>query len=181
MTGGQKSYGTGGYFKSPLERILPISMEMRREHRKMSLAISVALDRSGSKAAPISGGRIKMDLADLGTVQVLDLLSPMDEIGRHRRGQRPARNCTDGYRGKKCRLRSKILSIDSMGGGIFIYEALVAAARQIATAKAQTKHIILFADAADSRRARAITKRSSKNARLRHHRERRWTRHGTRQ
>ena len=56
-------------------------MEMRREHRKMSLAIVVALDRSGSMSAPAGGGRIKMDLADLGAVQVLDLLSPMDEIG----------------------------------------------------------------------------------------------------
>src|SRR5205823_993932 len=81
MTGGQKSYGPGGYFKSPLERILPISMEMRREHRKLSLAIVVALDRSGSMAMPAGGGRMKIDLADLGTVQVLDLLSPMDEIG----------------------------------------------------------------------------------------------------
>ena len=81
MTGGQKSYGPGGYFKSPLERVLPVSMEMRREQRKLSLAVVVALDRSGSMSMPAGGGRIKMDLADLGTVQVLDLLSPMDEIG----------------------------------------------------------------------------------------------------
>jgi hypothetical protein len=81
MTGGQKSYGPGGYFKSPLERVMPISMEMRREHRKLSVAVVVALDRSGSMSMPAGGGRIKMDLADLGTVQVLDLLSPMDEFG----------------------------------------------------------------------------------------------------
>ena len=47
-------------------------------------------------------------------------------------------------------MRSKILRIDSAGGGIFIYEALEAAARMIAPAKAGTRHIILFADAADS-------------------------------
>ena len=81
MTGGQKSYGPGGYFKSPLERVMPVSMEMRREHRKLSVAVVVALDRSGSMAMPAGGGREKIDLADLGTVQVLDLLSPMDEIG----------------------------------------------------------------------------------------------------
>ena len=46
MTGGQKSYGPGGYFKSPLERVMPISMEMRREHRKLSVAVVVALDLS---------------------------------------------------------------------------------------------------------------------------------------
>jgi hypothetical protein len=43
-----------------------------------------------------------------------------------------------------------ILGIHSMGGGIFIYEALSAAARMLLDARAETRHIILFADAADS-------------------------------
>ncbi len=50
LTGGKDSYGPGGYYKSPLEPIMPVSMELRREHRKLSLAIVVALDRSGSMA-----------------------------------------------------------------------------------------------------------------------------------
>ena len=150
MTGGQKSYGPGGYFKSPLERVLPISMEMRREHRKLSVAVVVALDRSGSMAMSAGGGREKIDLADLGTVQVLDLLSPMDEIGvfavdttAHEIVPLDTVEHNAGY-------RSKILAIDSEGGGIYIYEALVASARMISTAHAQTKHIILFSDAADA-------------------------------
>jgi Mg-chelatase subunit ChlD len=150
MTGGQKSYGPGGYFKSPLERVMPVSMEMRREHRKLSVAVVVALDRSGSMSMPAGGGRIKMDLADLGTVSVLDLLSPMDEIGvfavdttAHEIVPLDSVEHNIGY-------RSKILGIGSEGGGIYIYEALVASARMIQGAKAQTKHIILFSDAADA-------------------------------
>ena len=81
MTGGRESYGPGGYYKSPLEPILPVSMELRNEHRKLSLAIAVVLDRSGSMAIPAGGGKVKMDLANLGTVAVLDLLGPMDEFG----------------------------------------------------------------------------------------------------
>ncbi len=150
MTGGQRSYGPGGYYKSPLERVLPVSMEMRREHRKLSVAVVVALDRSGSMSMPAGGGRIKMDLADLGTVQVLDLLSPMDEIGvfavdtaAHEIVPLDTVEHNLGY-------RSKILSIGSEGGGIYIYEALVASAQMIQNATAQTKHIILFSDAADA-------------------------------
>ena len=41
-------------------------------------------------------------------------------------------------------------AIESMGGGIYIYVALEAAAQMMLKAKAGTKHIILFADAADS-------------------------------
>ena len=150
LTGGQKSYGPGGYFKSPLERVMPISMEMRREHRKLSVAVVVALDRSGSMSMPAGGGRIKMDLADLGTVQVLDLLSPMDEIGVFAVDTTPHEIVPLDTVEHNLSYRSKILAIGSEGGGIYIYEALVASARMIQSAKAQTKHIVLFADAADS-------------------------------
>jgi Mg-chelatase subunit ChlD len=150
MTGGQKSYGPGGYFKSPLERVLPISMEMRREHRKLSLAVVVALDRSGSMSAPAGGGRIKMDLADLGTAQVLDLLSPLDEIGVFAVDTTPHEIVPLDTVENNRAYRSKILAIGSQGGGIYIYESLVAQARMILSAKAQTRHLILFADAADS-------------------------------
>ena len=77
---------------------------------------------------PAGGGRSKMDLADLGTVQVLDLLSPMDEIGvfavdtvAHEIVPLDTVEQNRGY-------RSKILAIGSEGGGIYIYEALVASA-----------------------------------------------------
>ena len=150
LTGGKKSYAPGGYFKSPLERVLPVSLEMRKEHRKLNLAIVVALDRSGSMAAPVGGGRVKMDLANLGTAQVLDLLSDNDELGViavDTAGHTIVDLTTvDRARGD----RAKILGMKSMGGGIYIYEALVAASKMILRAKASTKHIILFADAADS-------------------------------
>ncbi len=150
MTGGQKSYGPGGYFKSPLERVMPVSMELRREHRKLSVAVVVALDRSGSMAMPAGGGRKKIDLADLGTVQVLDLLSPVDEIGVFAVDTTPHEIVPLDTAEHNQAYRGKILAIDSMGGGIYIYEALVASAQMISSAKAQTKHIILFSDAADA-------------------------------
>ncbi|HET7623942.1 MAG TPA: VWA domain-containing protein [Verrucomicrobiae bacterium] len=151
LTGGQKMYGPGGYFKSPLDRILPVSMEMRREHRKMSLAIVVALDRSGSMSAPVGDGRIKMDLADLGTAQVLDLLSPMDELGVIAVDTASHVIVPLDDVEKNQAMRPKILSIGSQGGGIVVCVALQSAAEMIVGAKAQTRHIILFADAADSR------------------------------
>ncbi|MDX1682803.1 MAG: VWA domain-containing protein, partial [Phycisphaeraceae bacterium] len=48
MSGGPNSFGPGGYFQSPLEPLMPVSMELRQEHRKHSMAIAIALDRSGS-------------------------------------------------------------------------------------------------------------------------------------
>jgi Mg-chelatase subunit ChlD len=149
-TGGRNAYGTGGYFKSPLEEVLPVSMELRREHRKFSLAIVVALDRSGSMAAPVPGGRMKMDLANLATAEVLNQLSAMDQFGCLAVDEKaheivPLSDVTD-----KAAMQEKILRIESMGGGIYVHEALSRAAAMIATAKAGTRHIILFSDANDS-------------------------------
>lgn len=150
LTGGKQSYGPGGYYKSPLEPILPVSMELRQEHRKLALAIVVALDRSGSMAVPVAGGKVKMDLANLGAAQVLDMLGPLDEFGCFA-VDTVAHTVTElGPVGDKGPTRNKILGIQSMGGGIYVYEALAASAEMIQKAKAGTKHIILFADAADA-------------------------------
>lgn len=150
LTGGKSSFQAGGYFKSPLDPVLPVSMELRREHRKLDVAIVIALDRSGSMGMPVAGARTKMDLANLAAAQVLDLLSPSDELGvvavdssAHVVAD------VDRIAGRKD-LRSRILGIEAGGGGIFIYEALSMASRMLLTASAQTRHIILFADAADS-------------------------------
>jgi len=150
VTGGQNSYGTGGYFKSPLDPLLPVSMELRKEHRKLSLAMVVALDRSGSMAAPVSGGKTKMDLANVATAEALSQLSGADQFGclavdSSAHEILPLSDVTN-----KDAMKSKILGIQSMGGGIFVYEALQHAAAMIAPATSGTKHIILFSDAADS-------------------------------
>ncbi|MBM4087183.1 MAG: VWA domain-containing protein, partial [Planctomycetes bacterium] len=150
MTGGKLSYGPGGYFKSPLERILPISMELRQEHRKLSVAIVIAMDRSGSMQMPAGGGKRKMDLADLGAAEVLDMLSPVDEIGVIAVDSQAHVIVDMDTVDRNRAYRDTILRIDSMGGGIFIYEALQAACGMMSKAKSGTRHIILFADAADS-------------------------------
>ena len=150
VTGGRQAYGPGGYYRSPLEPVLPVSMELRNEHRKLALSLVVALDRSGSMSMPLPGGRVKMDLANAGTVQVIDLLGPMDEIGVLAVDTVAHTVAPLGRVADKGELRRKVLGIQSMGGGIYVYEALSNAARMLVDARSATKHIILFADAADA-------------------------------
>src|SRR5262245_5306313 len=150
MTGGKHAYGPGGYFKSPLEPVLPVSMELRQEHRKLSLAIAVAMDRSGSMGAAVGGGRTKMDLANLAAVQVLDMLTPMDEFGVVAVDSISHIIVDLNKIDTSKNLRDRILRVDSGGGGIFVYEALTTAAQMLLKAQSGTRHIILFADAADS-------------------------------
>ncbi|HID23414.1 MAG TPA: VWA domain-containing protein, partial [Planctomycetaceae bacterium] len=151
LTGGKRSFGVGGYFKSPLDNVLPVSMELREEHRKLRVALAIALDRSGSMALSVAGGKTKMDLANFGAAECVRLLSPADKVAVIAVDSRPhvvqpLDNVEDPER-----IARRVLRIESMGGGIFIYEALVAAGAELAKAgDYQTRHIILFADAADS-------------------------------
>ncbi|MCA9075121.1 MAG: VWA domain-containing protein [Planctomycetaceae bacterium] len=150
LTGGQRSFGAGGYFNSPLDDVLPVSMEIREEHRKTRVAIAIALDRSGSMSAPVAGGKTKMDLANLGTAECVRLLSAGDSVAVIAVDSTPhtIQQLTPVEDPEA--IARKALTIESMGGGIFVYEALVAAGQQLMKAEQATKHIILFSDAADS-------------------------------
>jgi hypothetical protein len=151
LTGGERSFGTGGYFKSPLDDVLPVSMELREEHRKLRVAIAVALDRSGSMSMPVKGGKTKMDLANMGTAECVRLLSPSDMVAVIAVDSSPHVVQPLVRVEAKEKIASKALSIESMGGGIFVYEALVAAGKELMKAgDYSTRHIILFSDAQDS-------------------------------
>lgn len=150
MTGGKGAYGPGGYFQSPLAAVLPVSMELRQEHRKLALAIVVAMDRSGSMTAPVGGGRTKMDLANLAAAQVLTMLAPLDEFGVVAVDSSSHIVADLQPIAESKGVRERLLRVDAGGGGIFVYEALTTAAEMLLKAKAGTRHIILFADAADA-------------------------------
>lgn len=151
LAGGQKSFGAGGYFGSRVEELLPVSMELKKEHRKGSVAMAIILDRSGSMAVPVSAGVTKMDLANQGAARTIELLGdqdaltvfavdssaheivPLTNVGSHRA------EMTDAVR-----------RVASMGGGIFVYEGLKAGWEELKQAPYGQRHLILFADARDA-------------------------------
>jgi hypothetical protein len=88
-------------------------------------------------AMPVAGGRQKMDLANLGTAQVLDLLGPSDEFGVIAVDSAPHIIQPLGLIRAKGPVRDKILKINSEGGGIFIFEALEASLAMLKSPKKQ--------------------------------------------
>ncbi len=151
LTGGERSFGTGGYFKSPLDEVLPVSMELREDHRKNRVALAVALDRSGSMAVSVKGDTTKMDLANLGTAECIRMLSSSDKIAVIAVDSSPHVVQPLAQVNDPQQIIPNVLKIQSEGGGIFVYDALVAAGTELAkAADYQTRHIILFSDAADS-------------------------------
>ena len=150
VTGGHASFGVGGYHLSKIDELLPVSMELRQEHRKLSVAMAIALDRSGSMAAPVAGNQSKMDLANLGTAAAIELLSPMDSVAVIAVDSAPhtVQELTRVI--DREALTRRVRSITAGGGGIFVYTALLAAGKELEKAEQLNKHILLFSDAADS-------------------------------
>ncbi|MEM6883725.1 MAG: vWA domain-containing protein [Verrucomicrobiota bacterium] len=154
MLGGRHSFGAGGYFSSKIDPLLPVSMELRKEHRQLAVAMSIIMDRSGSMAAavPAGGRRVsKMDLANEGAARTIQLLGEMDSISVFAVDSTAHEILPQSMIGKKRdRLIHRVSRVQSMGGGIFVYEGLRQGWEELKKAEQGQRHMILFSDAADS-------------------------------
>ncbi|MFL5673713.1 MAG: VWA domain-containing protein, partial [Chloroflexota bacterium] len=77
MVGGPKSYGAGGYQKTPLEETLPVDMGVRDRQKQPDVALVVVIDQSGSMAAchcnTFNGGNPGGAGSGIGGVQKVDI------------------------------------------------------------------------------------------------------------
>lgn len=151
MAGGQQSFGSGGYYESPVDPLLPVSMELKSEHRKLGVAMAIVMDRSGSMAMTTSSGHTKMQLANEGAARSVELLGSMDAVTVFAVDSAPHQIAPLLNVGEsRGELNARIRRIESMGGGIFVYTGMKAAWDELKKAPLGQRHMILFTDAADS-------------------------------
>lgn len=154
MAGGKQSFGSGGYFESSIDPLLPVSMELKNEHRKLAVAMAIVMDRSGSMGMTVDqAGKLltKMQLANTGAAKAIELLGSQDQISIHAVDSKPHSiiKLTEIGNNKR-QWMNTARRIESRGGGIFVYEGLKAAWDELKKTELGTRHIILFSDAADS-------------------------------
>lgn len=151
MAGGKHAFGSGGYFQSSIDPLLPVSMELKSEHRKLAVALAILMDRSGSMAVGVGGGKTKMDLANSGAADAINLLGPMDQVTVFAVDSQPTTVVPlTRIENRKKDLSDRVRRVQSAGGGIFVYEALKAGWEELRKSPAGTRHVILFSDAQDS-------------------------------
>jgi hypothetical protein len=151
MAGGERSFGSGGYFQSPIDALLPVSMELKSEHRKLAVAMAMVLDRSGSMSMGVAGGKTKMDLANSGAADAIQLLGPMDQVAVFAVDDRSTTIVPlTPIKDNRNDLMTRVRRIESGGGGIYVYEGLMAGWNALKKSPGGTRHLILFSDAQDS-------------------------------
>lgn len=144
MTGGPSAFGLGDYAGTPVERALPVYMDLRGRGRLPRLALAVVIDKSGSMAGGAAGGD-KMALAKEAAVRSVELLRPRDQVAiiafdSFVQVVAPLREVGDGSG-----LQEAIGSIYA-DGGTEIYPALAEAYYTLLEAEADLRHIILLTD-----------------------------------
>lgn len=139
MLGGGDSFGLGGYFKTPIEKILPVEMEIKGKEELPSLGLVIVLDRSGSMQGQ------KLAMAKEAAARSIELLREEDTLGFIAFDDRPWVIVETGPIEDKQETADKIRSITA-GGGTEIYTSLQMAFDELNDLKLQRKHIILLTD-----------------------------------
>ena len=149
MIGGEYSFGAGGYYQTPVEEALPVSMDVTKHRALPSSAVVIVIDTSGSMGM-IEDGVEKIQLAAEAASAVVDLLQPYDSIGVFAVDTNPTAVCRLRRVGSKGGVKTDIRSLRAGGGGIYVYTGLSAAYSALKTNNASIRHIILLADGNDS-------------------------------
>lgn len=149
MTGGNDSYGLGGWFKTPIEDALPVYMDLRGKENLPSLGLMLVIDKSGSMSSAPEGYD-KMELAKEAAIRATEMLNENDYVGVVAFDGSPwvvvepesAKNL-DG-------IQEKISGIYA-SGGTDIYPALYEGYDQLKELDTQRKHVILLTDGQSGR------------------------------
>jgi uncharacterized membrane protein len=144
VIGGSQSYGAGGYFRTPLERVLPVDMRPPARLEMPHVALLFVIDKSGSMGAG-GEGSTKLDLAKAAAIAAADIMNPTDQVGilafdANWDWALPFRQV-----GKGEWLSSGLAGLQS-DGGTDMFKAMVEAQRGIASKQAAIKHVIVLSD-----------------------------------
>ncbi|MDI1435920.1 VWA domain-containing protein [Polyangium sorediatum] len=149
LMGGDRSMGPGGYARTPLEEVSPVSFDLKQERRRASLAEVIGIDISGSMAAT-AGAHTKLELANEAAARSAALLGSGDRLGVLHVDTAVNWSVPLGPVSDKAAIDKAIRGVGPGGGGILVDITLEAAYAALAKEKVNLKHVLLFADGSDA-------------------------------
>ena len=145
MIGGDQSFGVGGYFNTPVEKMLPVDMDVTSSKNTPSLALFMIVDKSGSMGDTIASGETKLDLVKEAVIASIEVLNPYYTVGLL------AFDADFEWTVAPIRAGSRTEIINDMkglasGGGTKLFPALTEGFEQLKNTPAAVKHILILSD-----------------------------------
>lgn len=139
MLGGPGSFGVGGYYRTPIEEVLPVRLKAPDEEEKQSAAVAIVMDRSGSMAGE------KLEMAKSAAIATAEVLGHNDSLGvwafdseAHVVAPMTRLTSTNAVSGQIAAVAS--------GGGTNLQPAFELAREALLRTKAKVKHMIILTD-----------------------------------
>lgn len=158
MSGGQSSFGAGGYLRTPLEEALPVDMDVRNTEQTPNMALVLAVDKSGSMGRCHCDdpdlnqtydrrevGQPKVDIAKAAILQASSALGNQDYLGV------VAFDSLPGW-AYEVQKQVDVLALEESIGGIVasgqtnVQAGVEAAYDSLIETEARVKHVILLTD-----------------------------------
>ncbi|MHC5054963.1 MAG: VWA domain-containing protein [Planctomycetota bacterium] len=139
MIGGENSFGVGGYYRTPVEDVLPVKMKSPDVEERASVALALVLDRSGSMRGQ------KVEICKSAAISTAELLTSKDYLGVVAFDSAPTWIVPMTRLTSRSRVAGQISTINS-GGGTCIYPAMATAREALAGVSAKVKHMIVLTD-----------------------------------
>lgn len=142
ILGGEHAFGPGGYLRTPLDELSPLSSEVKREAPAVTMLF--VIDRSGSMQQQVAGST-RMEIAKEAAASAIELLGPGSRVGVVVFDSEaevlvpltPVEAAAD--------IQEAIERIRA-GGGTSLYPALTAVADELAGDDSAAKHVVVLTD-----------------------------------
>ena len=145
MLGGDSSFGLGGYFNTPVERILPVDMDVTSSMNTPSLALMMIVDKSGSMGDTIASGETKLDLVKEAVIASVEVLNPFYTVGLLSFDADFEWTIPPVRAGDREQIVTRLSKL-APGGGTRLFPAMEAGYRELAKTEAAVKHMLILSD-----------------------------------
>jgi uncharacterized membrane protein len=144
MIGGDKSFGAGHYRKTPIEKALPVFMDVPSEIRLSDLCLIFVIDKSSSMASSYES-KTKLEMAKMAAFSSVEMLNPTDSVGIVTFDTEVDWIVPITKASKRQQIADQLSQVIE-GGGTDLYPALENVQRILSQVTVSRKHVIVLSD-----------------------------------